>query len=66
MKKKRQLELEKQRQPSLASKIVFSSRPKKDPRRGMCWVTASGPINQGKLGHSQSWKFKSPKKYEYY
>ena len=66
MKKKRQLELEKQRQPSLDSKIVFSSRPKKDPRRGMGWVIASGPINKGKLGHSQSWRNVKKKKYEYY
>ena len=39
---------------------------RKDPCRGMGWVDARSSINTGKLGHSQSWKFKREKKYDYY
>jgi len=39
---------------------------KKDPHRGMAFVSCHEPINKGKLGHSQSWKYKKEKKYVYY
>jgi hypothetical protein len=39
---------------------------RKDPHRGMRWVSCSQPVNQGKLGSSQSWKYKKEKKYTYY
>jgi len=39
---------------------------KKDPHRGMGFVSCHEPINKGKLGHSQSWKYKKEKKYVYY
>ena len=66
MKKKRQEQLDKRSQISIANPLRFSATVKKDPDRGMGWVTASGPINQGKLGHSQSWRNVKKKKYEYY
>jgi hypothetical protein len=66
MKKKRQEQLDKRSQINIGNQLRFSATVKKDPDRGMGWVSASGSINQGKLGHSQSWKFKIPKKFEYY
>lgn len=39
---------------------------RKDPCRGMGWVNSFQPINQGRLGHSQTWKMKTGKKYRYY
>ena len=39
---------------------------RKDPHRGMGWVNSFQPINQGRLGHSQTWKMKRVKKYRYY
>ena len=41
-------------------------RPSFDESKYAYWCDARKPINVGKLGHSQPWKFKSPKKYEYY
>ena len=66
IKKKRQEQLDKRSQINIGNQLRFSAKVKKDPHRGMGWVSASGSINQGKLGHSQSWKFKSSKKFEYY
>jgi hypothetical protein len=66
MKKKRQEQLDKRSQINIGNQLRFSATVKKDPDRGMGWVSASGSINQGKLGHSQSWKFKIPKKFKYY
>ena len=66
MKKKRQEQLDKRSQINIGNQLRFSATVKKDPDRGMGWVSASGSINQGKLGHSQSWKFKIPKNFEYY
>ena len=66
IKKKRQEQLDKRSQINIGNQLRFSATVKKDPHRGMGWVSASGSINQGKLGHSQSWKFKSSKKFEYY
>ena len=66
IKKKRQEQLDKRSQINIGNQLRFSATVKKDPHRGMGWVNASGSINQGKLGHSQSWKFKSSKKFEYY
>ena len=39
---------------------------RKDPNRGMRFVSAYGPINTGRFGHSQSWKYKKEKKRSYY
>ena len=63
-KKKRQEQLDKQKK--MQNQFRFSAAPKKDPNCGMGWVNPFTSINKGKLGHSQSWKFKSPRKYEYY
>ena len=46
-------------------KLSFSE-PRKDPNRGMRFVNAFGPINTGRFGHSQSWKYKKEKKRSYY
>ena len=37
-----------------------------DESKYIYWCDARKPINVGKLGHSQPWRFKSPRKYEYY
>lgn len=42
------------------------STSRKDPNRGMQWVNPFTPMNNGSLGHSQIFKFKKEKKYEYY
>ena len=39
---------------------------RKDPNCGMRFVSAYGPVNIGTFGHSQTWKYKKKKKYEYY
>ena len=46
-------------------KLSFSES-RKDPNRGMRFVNAFGPINTGRFGHSQSWKYKKEKKRSYY
>jgi hypothetical protein len=66
MKKKRQEQSDKRTQMSVGNQLRFSATAKKDPNRGMGRVSAYPAINVGKLGHSQSWKNKIPKKYEYY
>ena len=66
MKKKRQEQLDKRSQISIGSPLRFSATVKKDPDRGMSWVDAHESINRGRLGHSQSWKYKEKKKYNYY
>jgi hypothetical protein len=63
-KKKKQEQLDKQKK--MQNQLRFSAAPKKDPNCGMGWVDPFTSINQGKLGHSQSWKFKNSKKFEYY
>lgn len=62
----RQAEIEKIRQDHLNPKIVWKAEPKRNRNHGMRWVNANEANNKGKLGHSQSWKFKSSKKFEYY
>jgi hypothetical protein len=66
MKKKRQEQLDKRSQISIGNPLRFSATVKKDPDRGMGWVDAHESINRGRLGHSQSWKYKEKKKYNYY
>lgn len=39
---------------------------KKDPYCGMRWVNPFTPTNVGRLGHSQVFKFKKERKYNYY
>ena len=63
----RDLEVEKIRQNQAKPLFNFKSlNSNKDPHRGMRWVSCSQPVNQGKLGSSQSWKYKKEKKYTYY
>ena len=64
--KERQEESRKIREEHLRPKISWTAETKKDPNRGMGRVSAYPAINVGKLGHSQSWKNKVLKKYEYY
>jgi len=67
-----QKEREIERKKKLDQLKQYSLRPikfethRKDPHRGMGWVNSFQPINQGRLGHSQTWKMKRVKKYRYY
>ena len=63
---RKQEQLDKRSQISLVKPLSFSAGVKKDPYRGMRFVNPYESINQGRLGHSQSWKYKKEKKYEYY
>jgi hypothetical protein len=63
---RKQEQLDKRSQISLVKPLSFSAGPKKDPCRGMRFVNPYESINQGRLGHSQTWKYKKEKKYEYY
>ena len=63
---RKQEQLDKRSQISLVKPLSFSAGPKKDPCRGMRFVNPFESINQGRLGHSQTWKYKKEKKYEYY
>ena len=64
--KRKQELLDKRSQISLVKPLSFSAGAKKDPCRGMRFVNPNESINKGKLGHSQTWKYKKQKKYEYY
>jgi hypothetical protein len=57
----RKEELEKLRRDE--NKVVFTSVPRKDPNRGMRFVSCSEPINKGKLGSSRVFTKKKDKEY---
>ena len=57
----RKEELEKLRRDE--NKVVFTSAPRKDPNRGMRFVSCSEPINKGKLGSSRVFTKKKDKEY---
>ena len=57
----RKEELEKLRRDE--NKVVFTSVPRKDPNRGMRFVSCSEPINKGKLGSSRLFTKKKDKEY---
>jgi len=57
----RKEELEKLRKDEI--KVVFTSAPRKDPNRGMRFVSCSEPINKGKLGSSRSFIKKKDRSY---
>ena len=59
--RQRKEELEKSRRDE--NKVVFTSAPRKDPNRGMRFVSCSEPINKGKLGSSRSFLNKKDKEY---
>ena len=62
----RKAEVEKIRSEQKESMKLSFSVDRKDPNRGMRFVSANGPVNTGKFGHSQSWKYKKEKKRSYY
>ena len=62
----RKAEVEKIRSEQKESMKLSFSVGRKDPNRGMRFVSAHGPVNTNRFGHSQSWKYKKEKKYEYY
>ena len=62
----RKAEVEKIRSEQKESMKLSFSVGRKDPNRGMRFVSAHGPVNINRFGHSQSWKYKKEKKYEYY
>ena len=59
--RQRKEELEKSRRDE--NKVVFTCAPRKDPNRGMRFVSCSEPINKGKLGSSRSFIKKKDKEY---
>jgi len=61
----RKIEIEQLRKEQEEPKIKFET-VKKDLNCGMCFVNPFKSINQHSLGHSQSWRFKKQKKYNYY
>ena len=63
----RKIEIEQLRKEEKDPKINFKfNEVKKDLNCGMGFVNANVTINQNSLGHSQSWRFKKQKKYNYY
>ena len=63
----RKFEIEQLRKEEKDPKINFKfSEVKKDLNCGMGFVNPNITINQNSLGHSQSWRFKKQKKYNYY
>ena len=63
----RKSEIEQLRKEEEDSKINFKfNEVKKDFNYGMGFVNPHCMINQNSLGHSQSWRFKKQKKYNYY
>ena len=62
----RKAEVEKIRSEQKESMKLSFSVDRKDPNCGMRFVSAYGPVNTGKFGHSQSWKYKKEKKRSYY
>ena len=61
----RKIEIEQLRKEQEEPKIKFET-VKKDLNCEMSFVNPFKSINQNSLGHSQSWKFKKQKKYNYY
>ena len=60
-------EIEQLRKEQENPKINFKfNQVKKDLNCGMGFVNPNSMINQHSLGHSQSWRFKKQKKYNYY
>jgi len=60
----------KKREPSFSQKKARREtnpfkevKPKFDERKYIKWVNPFTPINQGKLGSSQSWRLVKPKRY---
>jgi len=63
----RKFEIEQLRKEEKDPKINFKfNEVKKDLNCGMGFVNPFKSINQNSLGHSQSWRFKKQKKYNYY
>ena len=63
----RKIEIEQLRKEEEDPKTNFKfNEVKKDLNCGMGFVNANVTINQNSLGHSQSWRFKKQKKYNYY
>jgi len=63
----RKIEIEQLRKEEKNPIINFKfNEVKKDLNCGMGFVNPHRMINQNSLGHSQSWKFKKQKKYNYY
>ena len=54
------------KKPSCETNPFKYEKPKFDERKYIWRVNPFDSVNQGRLGHSQSWKYKKQKKYEYY
>ena len=59
----RQMKEEQEKSKRDENKVVFTSAPRKDPNRGMRFVSCSEPINKGKLGSSRSFLNKKDRTY---
>jgi len=67
LERKIEIEIEQLRKEEKDPKIYFKfNEVKKDLNCGMGFVNPNITINQNSLGHSQSWRFKKQKKYNYY
>ena len=61
----RKIEIDQLKKEQEEPKIKFET-VKKDLNCGMGFVNPHKTIHQNRLGHSQSWRFKKQKKYQYY
>ena len=61
----RKIEIDQLKKEQEEPKIKFET-VKKDLNCGMGFINPHSTIHQNKLGHSQSWRFKKQKKYQYY
>ena len=61
----RKIEIDQLKKEQEEPKIKFET-VKKDLNCGMGFINPHKTIHQNKLGHSQSWRFKKQKKYQYY
>jgi hypothetical protein len=66
IKKRKEDLIFKRSQKNVVPPKVFFTHCRKDPHRGMGWVNAYEPINKGKLGYAQSWKYQKERKHRYY
>jgi len=63
----RKIEIDQLRKEQEEPEINFKfNKVKKDLNCGMNFVNPHKTIHQNRLGHSQSWRFKKQKKYQYY
>lgn len=55
--------MKKNKKPPCETNPFKEAKPKYYERKYIKWVNPFTPINQGKLGSSQSWRLVKPKRY---